>query len=168
MEDEPAAKKAKLTRKPDTKPTRQDPHSSRSGDMSAVGQPQVPTTYQDNVTYQPSVPPVYHSSMEPAVPESQPQVYQEDLNMVAPLTQAPTTITQTVSSVSITRRDPRMARHSSAVTVTYTAPEKSTSISAELFPSPASALVEVAAKAPLPMPPAPPPSVAVSKIAKTR
>lgn len=88
--------------------------------------------------------------------------------MLAPPTQAPAPVTPTVSSVSITRRDPRMARHSSAVTVTYTAPEKPVSNSVEPVPAPVSAPVEVGPKPLLPMPPAPPPSVAVSKPAKTR
>lgn len=170
MEDEPAAKKAKVTKKPETKPNRQEPHSSRSGDVSPIGQSQVPTAYQhqDPLAYQPSVPPSYQSTMEPAIPESQPQLYQEDINMLAPTAQAPTTVPPTVSSVTITRRDPRMARHSSGVTIAYTAPDKPTNNSTESFPSPVCVPVEVAPKAPLPMPPAPPPSVAVSKSTKTR
>ena len=83
-------------------------------------------------------------------------------------TSAPTPVIPAVSSVTITRRDPRMARHSSGVTVTYTAPEKPTNNSAEPIPAPVSAPAEVPPKAPLPMPPAPPPSVAVSKPSKTR
>ena len=88
--------------------------------------------------------------------------------MLVPPVQAPTPVVPTVSSVSITRRDPRMARHSSAVTVTYTAPEKPTSILPEPLPAPVIAPVEVVPKAPLPMPPASPSSVAVSKPSKTR
>lgn len=170
MEDELAAKKAKPTKKPETKPNGQELHLSRSGDISPVSQSQVPTAYQqqDSSAYQPLVPPSYQSSMEPAISESQPQLYQEDTNMLPPTAQAPTTISPTVSSVSITRRDPRMARHSSGVTVTYTAPEKPTNNSVEPFAAPVSAPVEVTPKTPLPMPPAPPPSVAVSKPAKTR
>lgn len=161
MEDEPAAKKAKLTKKPETKPLRQELHSSRSGDVHPAGQPQVSTT----LAYQHPIAPSYQSNMDPAVPESQPQLYQ-DLNMLVPPAPAPAPATPTVSSVSITRRDPRMARHSSGVNVTYTAPEKPINNSAEPLPAPVSAPVEVGPKAPLPMPPAPPPSV--SKPAKTR
>lgn len=102
--------------------------------------------------------------MEPAVTEPQPQL---DLNMMVPPVQAPATIAPTVSSVSITRRDPRMARHSSGVTVTHTTPDKPINNSSEPLPAPVSAAVEVAPKAPLPMPPAPPSSVAVSKLGKT-
>ncbi|KAK2862504.1 hypothetical protein Q5P01_002037 [Channa striata] len=169
MEDEPAAKKAKLTKKPEIKPPRQELPSSRSGDISPVSQPPIPTTYQhqDPLVYQPSVSQSYQSSTEPAVPESQPQPYQEDLSLLAPPAPVPVPVAPTVSSVTITRRDPRMARHSSGVTVTYTAPEKQSSNSAESFPPPVSAPVEVGLKTPLPMPPAPPPSVAVSKSAKT-
>lgn len=170
MEDEPAAKKAKVTKKPETKPNRQELHSSRSGDVSPIGQSQVPTGYQhqDPLAYQPSVPPPYQSTMEPTIPESQPQLYQEDINMLAPTVQTPTTVPPTVSSVTITRRDPRMARHSSGVTITYTTSEKPTNNSTESFPSPVSVPAEATPKALLPMPPAPPPSVAVSKSTKTR
>ncbi|XP_037626055.1 death-inducer obliterator 1 isoform X3 [Sebastes umbrosus] len=123
-EDEPAAKKAKLTEKP----------------------------------------PSFQSNTEPAVPESQPQL---DLNVLPPPPQVPAAIVPTLSSVSITRRDPRMARLNSAVTVTYPAPEKPINSSAEPLPAPVSAPVDVAPKVPLPMPPAPPSSVAASKTAKT-
>lgn len=170
-EDEPAAKKPKLTKKPETKPPRQELHLSRSGDVPPAGQSQVPTSYQhqDPLAYQQPVPPSYQSNVEPAVPETQSQLYQEDLSMLVPPAPAPAPIAPTVSSVSITRRDPRMARHSSSVTVTYTAPEKPiNNNSAESLPAPVSVPVEVGPKAPLPMPPAPPPSAAVSKPAKTR
>ncbi|XP_049417155.1 death-inducer obliterator 1 isoform X1 [Epinephelus fuscoguttatus] len=165
-EDEPAAKKAKLAKKPETKPPRQELHSSRSGDVSPVSQTQVPAAYQpqDPVAYQHAVLPSHQSNMEPAVTEPQPQL---DLNMMVPPVQAPATIAPTVSSVSITRRDPRMARHSSGVTVTHTTPDKPINNSSEPLPAPVSAAVEVAPKAPLPMPPAPPSSVAVSKLGKT-
>ncbi|TNN56406.1 Death-inducer obliterator 1 [Liparis tanakae] len=103
-------------------------------------------------------PPSYPTNMEPAVPES---LQQLDFSMLA---QAPAPIINpTVSSVSITRRDPRMARHSAAVTVTYPPPEKPINNSAEPLPAPGGALVDAAPKAPLPMPPAPPPA---SKTAK--
>lgn len=170
MEDEPAAKKAKVMKKPETKPSRQELHSSRSVDIAPVGQSQLPTAYQhqEPLAYQPMAPPLYQPNLEPAIPESQPQLYQEDIGMLPPTAQAPTTVAPTVSSVSITRRDPRMARNSSGVTVTYTAPEKLTNNTTEPFPSPVIASVEVAPKAPLPMPPALPPSVAVTKSSKTR
>ncbi|XP_040014714.1 death-inducer obliterator 1-like isoform X2 [Xiphias gladius] len=173
-EDEPAAKKAKLTKKPETKPPRQELHSSRSGDVSPAGQPQVPTAYQhqDPLAYQHPVPLSYQSNMDG--PESQQQqqqqqqqLYQEDLSMLVPPPQAPAPVAPTVSSVTITRRDPRMARHSSGVTVTYTAPEKPSNNQPEPLHAPVSAPVEVGPKAPLPMPPASPSSVAVSKSAKT-
>lgn len=156
-EDEPAAKKPKLTKKPENKPVGQDAHLSRSGDVHPVVQPQVSTTYP--------VAPSYPSNMDAAVPES--PLYQ-DVSMLAPLAPPPATVAPTVSSVSITRRDPRMARHGSSVTVTYSAaPEKpSITNSAEALPAPISAPVDLGPKGPLPMPPAPPPSV--SKPAKTR
>ncbi|XP_039653509.1 death-inducer obliterator 1-like isoform X2 [Perca fluviatilis] len=151
-EDEPAAKRAKLTKKPET--------------VSPVSQTQDPTAYQhqDPLAYKHAMPPSYQSNVESAVPESQPQL---ELNILAPPAQAPAPITPTVSSVSITRRDPRMARHSSSVTVTYTAPEKPISNPAETLPAPVSAPVDIAPKAPLPMPPAPPSAVATSKPVKT-
>ncbi|XP_028432685.1 death-inducer obliterator 1 isoform X2 [Perca flavescens] len=151
-EDEPAAKRAKLTKKPET--------------VSPVSQTQDPTAYQhqDPLAYKHAMPPSYQSNVESAVPELQPQL---ELNMLAPPAQAPAPITPTVSSVSITRRDPRMARHSSSVTVTYTAPEKPISNPAETLPAPVSAPVDIAPKAPLPMPPAPPSAVATSKPVKT-
>lgn len=88
--------------------------------------------------------------------------------MMAPAAQAPLAVTPTVSSVSITRRDPRMARHSTGVSVTYMAPEKPASNASDPLPAPVTAPVEVLSKAPLPMPPAPPPSVAAPKPSKTR
>lgn len=88
--------------------------------------------------------------------------------MMAPVAQALVPITPTVSSVSITRRDPRMARHSTGVSVTYMAPEKPASNAADPLPAPVTAPLEVLPKAPLPMPPAPPPSVAAPKPSKTR
>ncbi|XP_071377334.1 death-inducer obliterator 1 [Centroberyx affinis] len=181
-EDEPAAKKAKLTKKPETKPPRQELRSSRSssGDAPPVYQPQVPTAYQqqvpqvyqhqDPLVYQHQIPPAYQPSMEVPVPESQPQLYQEDPSSLAPPAQVPVPVPiPTVSSVSITRRDPRMARHSSVVTVTHAVPETPTvmPISAEPPSAPVAAPVEVGPKGPLPMPPAPPPSMTVSKPAKT-
>ncbi|XP_069009921.1 death-inducer obliterator 1 isoform X1 [Embiotoca jacksoni] len=164
-EDEPAAKKAKLAKKPETKLPRQESFSSRSGDVSPGGQPPVSAAYQhqDPLTYQHPAPPSYQSNVEPAVPDS----HQEDLNMMAPPAQTTVPVTPTVSSVSITRRDPRMARHNTGVTVTHAVLEKPTSNTSELLPSPLSAPVEVGPKAPLPMPPAPPPSVAAPKPSKT-
>ncbi|XP_068449537.1 death-inducer obliterator 1 isoform X2 [Clinocottus analis] len=161
-EDEPLAKKAKLTKKPETRPARQEQHLSKSVDVSPAGYAQVPTSHQHQDPSAYPIPSSYPTNMEPAVPES---LQQLDLSMLAPQPLAP--INPTVSSVSITRRDPRMARHSAAVTVTYPAPEKPINNLAEPLPAPVSAPVEVAPKAPLPMPPAPPPSVAASKTAKT-
>lgn len=125
-------------------------------------------TYQDPSLYQHPASSSYQSTVEPAVPESQPQLYQEDVTMMAPAAQAPVPVTPTVSSVSITRRDPRMARHSTGVSVTYMAPEKPASNAADPLPAPVTAPLEVLPKAPLPMPPAPPPSVAAPKPSKTR
>ncbi|XP_034387772.1 death-inducer obliterator 1-like isoform X2 [Cyclopterus lumpus] len=164
-EDEPAAKKAKLNKKPEARPARQEQHLSKSGDVSPAGHSQVTPGHQHQDPSAYPNPPSYPTNMEPAVPESLQQ--QLDLSLLAPLAQAPTPINPTVSSVSITRRDPRMARHSAAVTVSYPAPEKAINNSAEPLPAPISALGEVAPKAPLPMPPAPPSSVAPSKTAKT-
>lgn len=168
-EEEPAAKKAKLTKKPETKPPRQELPLSRSGDVHPAGQPQVSTTYQhqDPSAYEQQIAPSYQSNVDPAALESQPQAYQ-DLKMLAPPAPSPASVAPTVSSVTITRRDPRMARHGSGVTVTYTAPEKPVTSVTEPLPAPVSAPVEVGPKALLPMPPAPPPSVAASKPAKTR
>ncbi|XP_034724216.1 death-inducer obliterator 1-like isoform X3 [Etheostoma cragini] len=151
-EDEPAAKRAKLTKRPDT--------------VSPLSQTQDPTAFQhqDPLTYKHAMPPSYQSNMESAVSELQSQL---DPNMLATPAQVPASITPTVSSVSITRRDPRMARHSSVVTVTYNAPEKPINNSAETLPAPVSAPVDIAPKAPLPMPPAPPSAVATSKPVKT-
>ncbi|KAF7655303.1 hypothetical protein LDENG_00058040 [Lucifuga dentata] len=169
-EDEPAAKKAKLTKKVETKPPRQELHSSRSGDVPPVSQQQVPTAYQQQDPLA-SQHPSCQSSMEPNVPESQPHLYLEDPNVLAPPAQTPAPVTPTVSSVTITRRDPRMARHSSGVTVTHSAPEKPTTTPSEpqLAPAaaPPAAPVEVGQKGPLPMPPAAPPSLTVAKPAKT-
>lgn len=103
--------------------------------------------------------------MEPAVPES---LQQLDFSMLAPQAQVSIPIAPTVSSVSISRRDPRMARHSAGVSVSYPAAEKPANASAEPLTAPVGGLVDVAPKAPLPMPPAPPPLVAASKTAKAR
>lgn len=163
-EDEPAAKKAKLTKKPETKPLRQELHSSRSGDVQAAGQQQVPAS----LAYQNPVATSYQTNMDQALAESQAQLYQ-DVMLAPPVpapAPAPAPVAPTVSSVSITRRDPRMARHGSGVTVTYAAPEKPVNSSAEALPVPVAVPVEVVPKLPLPMPPAPP--APVSKPTKTR
>lgn len=155
-EEEPAAKKAKVAKKPDGKPAVQESHVSRSVDVPSA------QLYPSNIDVATG-----------AVPES--QLYQDASLLAAPLAPpaAPVVPAPAVSSVSITRRDPRMARHtSSSVTVTYSAPEKSSSSnSAEAFTAPVSTpLMDIAPKLslplPLPMPPAPPPSV--PKPAKTR
>lgn len=162
-EDEPAAKKAKLTKKPETKPLRQELHSSRSGDVHPAGQQQAPPT----LAYQHPITTSYQTNMDQALPESQAQLYQ-DVSMLAPPppAPAPAPVTPAVSSVSITRRDPRMARHGSGVTVTYTAPEKPVTNPTEGLPAPVAAPAEVVPKLPLPLPPAPP--APVSKPTKTR
>ncbi|KAL6111900.1 dido1 [Pungitius sinensis] len=157
-EDEPSAKKAKLAKKPDGRPARQEQHLSRSGDASPGGHGHVPPAYphQD--------PPSYPTTnVEPAVPES---LQQLDFSMLASQAQVSTPIAPTVSSVSISRRDPRMARHSAAVNVAYSAAEKPVNPSAEPLAAPVGGPVDVAPKALLPMPPAPPPLVAASKTAK--
>lgn len=153
-EEEPAAKKAKVSKKPENKPAVQEAHVSRSVDVPSA------QLYPSNT-----------DATAGAVPES--QIYQDASLLAAPLAPpaAPVAPAPAVSSVSITRRDPRMARHtSSSVTVTYSAPEKSSSSSsnsAEAFTAPVSTpLMDLAPKLPLPMPPAPPPSV--PKPAKTR
>nr|XP_040060355.1 death-inducer obliterator 1 isoform X1 [Gasterosteus aculeatus aculeatus]XP_040060356.1 death-inducer obliterator 1 isoform X1 [Gasterosteus aculeatus aculeatus]XP_040060357.1 death-inducer obliterator 1 isoform X1 [Gasterosteus aculeatus aculeatus]XP_040060359.1 death-inducer obliterator 1 isoform X1 [Gasterosteus aculeatus aculeatus]XP_040060360.1 death-inducer obliterator 1 isoform X1 [Gasterosteus aculeatus aculeatus]XP_040060361.1 death-inducer obliterator 1 isoform X1 [Gasterosteus ac len=156
-EDEPSAKKAKLTKKPDVRPARQEQHLSRSGDAAQAGHAHVPPAHQHHD------PPSYPTHMEPAVPES---LQQLDFSMLAPQAQVSTPIAPTVSSVSISRRDPRMARHSAGVSVSYPAAEKPANASAEPLTAPVGGLVDVAPKAPLPMPPAPPPLVAASKTAK--
>lgn len=152
-EDEPAAKKAKVAKKPENRPAVQEAHVSTSMDTPAA---QLYPSNADAVTA--------------AVPES--QLYQDASLLSAPLAPpaAPAAPAPAVSSVSITRRDPRMARHTnSSVTVTYSAPEKTSSgsNSAEPFTAPVSApLMDLTPKLQLPMPPAPPPSV--PKPAKTR
>lgn len=169
MDDEPAAKKSRITKKPESKPSRQDSLSSRSGDVSPVSHSQASATYQhqEPPAHQASASTSYPSSAEPAVPESQLQPYQEDLNMMAPPPQAPAAVAPAVSSVTITRRDPRMARHSSGVTVSFPAPEKPTNTAAETPPAPVVTSVEVGPKGPLPLPPAPPPPVATAKLSKS-
>lgn len=167
-EDEPAAKKARLNKKPETKPPRQESLSSRQGDVSPVSQQQAATAYQHQDPLPSQHPPSYQSNIETTIPEAQPQLAPEDTNMMVPPAQVPVTVAPAVSSVSITRRDPRMARHSSGVTVTYNAPAKPTSNAPELLTTPVTAPVEAAPKAPLPMPPVPLPPVAVPKPLKTR
>uniref|UniRef100_A0A672IV63 TFIIS central domain-containing protein n=1 Tax=Salarias fasciatus TaxID=181472 RepID=A0A672IV63_SALFA len=159
MEDEPAAKKSRLTKKPESKPLRQD-SLSRPGDVSPVihSQTSAASQHQEPSTHQASASAAYQPSVEPAVPESQLQLYQEDLNMMAPPAQAPAPVAPAVSSVTITRRDPRMARHSSGVTVSFPTAEKPTTTAAEMPPAPVITSVEVGPKAPLPLPPAPPSS----------
>lgn len=156
-EEEPAAKKAKVAKKPENKPAVQEAHVSRSVDVP-VAQP-------------------YPSNADAAAAAPESQLYQDAAVLAAPLAPpaAPAAAAPAVSSVSITRRDPRMARHtSSSVTVTYSAPEKTTnssSNSAEALAAPVSTpLTDLAPKLPLPMPPAPPPPPppSVPKPAKTR
>lgn len=152
-EEEPAAKKSKVAKKPENKPTVQEAHVSRPVDVP-VAQP-------------------YPSNADATITAPESQLYQDAAVLAATLVPpaAPVAAAPAVSSVSITRRDPRMARHtSSSVTVTYSAPEKtnsSSSNSAEALAPPVSTpLMDLAPKLPLPMPPAPPPSL--PKPAKTR
>lgn len=142
------------------------PKKPEQATAGAVSQPQMAASYQ----HQQLMPPPYPFGTEPAVLESQPQLYQEDpKNLAPPLMQIPQAVTPTVSSVSITRRDPRMARHGSGVTVTHTSPEKPASTAAEALPLPLIAPLDAGAKASsLPMPPAPPPSLILAKPSKTR
>lgn len=152
----------KLTKKPETKSPRQEFHSSRSLDA----QSQV-TTYQhqDPSAYQTTLTPSNQGHLDPAVPDSVPQANQ-DFSKLPP----PAPITSTVSSITNTRRDPRMARHGAGVTVTYTPPEKPTNSMLEplLAPAAVPAPAEVGSKLPLPMPPAPPTPLSMSKPAKAR
>ncbi|KAM6980810.1 death-inducer obliterator 1-like [Aplochiton taeniatus] len=144
-EDEPMAKKAKVPKKPEV---RQEIRSSRSSSGE--------------------LPPVYQPSSEASPPE--PMVYPESVSNLLPPSQTPAPApVPAVSSVSITRRDPRMARHGSGVTVTHAVPEAPAVVPvlAEVPVAPLPAPVEVLPKGPLPMPPAPPPSMAVAKPAKT-
>ncbi|XP_059925399.1 death-inducer obliterator 1-like isoform X3 [Gadus macrocephalus] len=181
-EDEPAAKKAKLAKKPEAKPPRQESRSSREAPPAAY-QPHMPAAYpppgpqayqhQDTLSYH-KTQPVYQPSMDAPVhsePQAQPMLYQDDFGgLVQPvMTPAPIAM-PTVSSVSITRRDPRMARHGASVTVTQT-PSQTPPVLPLSSSEPANPLVvvpvEPALKGPLPMPPAPPPSVTPSKAAKS-
>ncbi|MEQ2214384.1 hypothetical protein XENOCAPTIV_004358, partial [Xenoophorus captivus] len=169
-EDEPASKKARLSNKPDIKSPRQDSRSSRAGDPPSVN----PATYPplDPLTSHQPVPPSYHSNAGPVIPETPPQLYQEDPNVMAPPTPTPVLISPGVSSVSISRRDPRMARLSSATNVVPPALDKPTSTTADPIPAPVIAPVaapmDAVVKVPLPMPPAPPSAVAVPKSSKKR
>lgn len=145
------------------KSPRQEFHSSRSGDA----QPQVTATYQhqDPLAYQPTLVSSSQANADAAVPDPVPQSNQ-DFSKLPP----PAPIASTVSSITNTRRDPRMARHTAGVTVSYTPPEKPTNSMLDPLSAPtaAPAPAEVGSKLPLPMPPAPPTSVPVSKPAKTR
>ena len=145
--------------------------------MPAAYPPPGPQAYQhqDTLSYH-QIPPVYQPGMdapvhsEPQTP--QPLLYQDDFGgLVQPvMTPAPIAM-PTVSSVSITRRDPRMARHGASVTVTQTPPQTPPvlPLSSSEPPNPLVVVpVEPALKGPLPMPPAPPPSVTPSKAAKSR
>ncbi|KAM9759815.1 death-inducer obliterator 1 isoform 2-T2 [Menidia menidia] len=160
MEDEPAAKKPRLAKKPDIKPPRQESLSSRSGDGAPVSQA------PGHAAYQHPVPASYPPTGEPAAPEPQAQVYQEDLSKLAPPAQAPPPVAPAVSSVSITRRDPRMARLSSTMNAANAATEKPAGNAPEPLPAPVSVPADAAVKAPLPMPPAPPSAVAAPKSTK--
>ncbi|CDQ61534.1 unnamed protein product [Oncorhynchus mykiss] len=132
-DDEPAAKKAKLSKKPEMRQEVRRLSRSSSGEGAPVSYP----------------------GSETPVPEPLP--YQEDTSIHFPPSQTPAPVTApAVSSVSITRRDPRMARHSSGVTVTHSAPDASMSYSR---PIPADTYSRPAVSGPLPMPPAPPPSI---------
>uniref|UniRef100_A0A3B4BG84 Death inducer-obliterator 1 n=1 Tax=Periophthalmus magnuspinnatus TaxID=409849 RepID=A0A3B4BG84_9GOBI len=172
-EEELLAKKEKHVKK-ETKPSKQEQISSRSGDVTPASQPQ-PYQHQEAYTYQPTPIVSYEptniayepTSVELSIQEPQLQIYQEDPNLlVPPPVAAP--VTPAVSSVTITRRDPRMARHGSAGTVPFTVPDKPANNLAEPTPAaPVSAPVEPGPKVPLPMPPAPPSAVAVTKTVKS-
>ncbi|RVE72470.1 hypothetical protein OJAV_G00042050 [Oryzias javanicus] len=170
-EEEPAAKKAKLIKKPDTKPPRPESLPSRAADASPITQTQSSPSYQQHqgsTTF-----PSHPSILEPAVSEPQLSVYQEDPSLMAPPVQAPPTVAPAVSSVSISRRDPRVARHASVVNLPQAGPEKPNMIVVEPLPAPVAALMEAGVKSLLPMPPAPlappaPPAlVTVPKPSKT-
>ncbi|KAJ0068412.1 hypothetical protein NL108_005996, partial [Boleophthalmus pectinirostris] len=171
-EEELLAKKEKHAKK-EIKPSKQEQTSSRSGDVTTASQPQ-PYQHQEAYTYQPTPIVSYEptnlayepTSVDLSMQEPQLQIYQEDPNLlVPPPVAAP--VTPAVSSVTITRRDPRMARHGSTGTVAFTVPEKPANNLTEPLPAaPVSAPVELGPKVPLPMPPAPPPAVAVTKTVK--
>lgn len=150
----------KLPKKPEAKSPRQEFHSSRSLDAQPQG-----TAYQhqDPSAYQTTLAPSIQANMDPAVADSVLQANQ-DFGKPHP----PVSITSTVSSITNTRRDPRMARHSAGVSVSSTPLEKPTNCMLEPLLAPAAlpAPAEVGSKMPLPMPPPPPASV--SKPAKAR
>ncbi|KAF7207785.1 transcript variant X1 [Nothobranchius furzeri] len=161
-EDEPAAKKARLMKKPDSKAPRQESVSTRSGDVSPVSHP-----LQEPLSYQHPVPSSQQSKVEQAVTESQLQLYQEEPSVMVPPAPTPVLITPAVASVSISRRDPRMARLTSGANVAPVALEKpAIPAVAEMVSAPVTAPVEVGAKVILPMPPVPPSAVVVSKSSK--
>ncbi|XP_043978585.1 death-inducer obliterator 1 isoform X2 [Gambusia affinis] len=169
-EDELASKKARVSSKPDVKPPRHESRSSRSGDSPSVNAAAYPPL--DPLTSHPPVAPPYHSNAGPAVPETPPQLYQEDPNTMVPPAPTLPLVAPAVSSVSISRRDPRMARHGSAVSVVPPAIEKPASNAAETVLAPVTASVAAPMDAgvkvplPLPLPPAPPPVMATSKSTK--
>lgn len=173
-EDELASKKARVSSKPDVKPPRHESRSSRSGDSPSVNAAAYPPL--DPLSSHPPVAPPYHSNAGPVVPETPPQLYQEDPNTMVPPAPTLPLVTPAVSSVSISRRDPRMARHGSAASVVPPAIEKPASNAAEPVLAPITASVaapmdsgvKVPLPLPLPLPPAPPPLVATSKSTKKR
>uniref|UniRef100_A0AAV2M5Y7 Death-inducer obliterator 1 n=1 Tax=Knipowitschia caucasica TaxID=637954 RepID=A0AAV2M5Y7_KNICA len=159
-EEELAVKKEKQMRK-ETKPLRQEPTPTRTGEASPAPQAQ-PYQHQEAYTYQPT-PIVYKpANVDLPIPEQPLPVHQEDPSLLVPPVAA-ASVSPAVSSVTITRRDPRMARHGSAAT----APDKPPTNNATetILPS-VSVPVDLGTKVALPMPPAPPPAMAVTKTVK--
>ncbi|XP_053724415.1 death-inducer obliterator 1-like [Synchiropus splendidus] len=150
-EDEPASKRARLAKKPES---RHEQHSSIMESVPSEIQPPISTAF-------PSAHPPGQRLM---VPDLQPTPSQEDLSFQAPLVNIPPPILPTVSSVSITRRDPRVARH--VPNVTSAVPEKA-QLSAEPALVPVGAPVEVGTKTLLPMPTFTLPALTVPKPVKT-
>lgn len=147
-DEEPVSKKPKMSipKKPEPVKTKPDPRSSRLPSSEGTYPPQTGNEF--------------------SISDSQLPIEDVGASMHVPPAALAPVVTPPVSSVTITRRDPRMAGHRSGVTVTQPLPEV-------VVPTPmAEPTVPVVpeVKGPLPMPPAPPPSIprSMSKAAVSR
>ncbi|KAG7477943.1 hypothetical protein MATL_G00074950 [Megalops atlanticus] len=140
-DDEPAPKKPKLSASAATKKAepkvKQDPRPAKAGASSTEGTPAAPPGGETPVSESPASP--------------------EDTSMVATSSQSFTPVTiPAVSSVSITRRDPRTAGYRPPVTVTPAPPATSSTSEPSVMET----------KVALPPPPPPPPSAPKSILLK--
>lgn len=141
-DDEPAAKKPKMSA-----PKRQDP-------------PEKPKTEQRASKLPADQPNVSYSASDVSVPHQPSST--DDQSSIVPVVQAPM-VTPAVSSVTISRRDPRTASHRSSAPLTQTEPDVSMPVGVPVSvpvatPTPSEAPV-VDVKGPLPMPPPAPVSL---------